>query len=86
MKGAPHDALTIYWNRGLAAGASLHDLPDAAVTLAYSDFLKRFDRFEPGLARTRSAMTEIGPKIARDALANLPEATSYGDEPALKDV
>ena len=31
-------------------------------------------------------MTEIGPKIARDALANLPEATSYGDEPALKDV
>ena len=31
-------------------------------------------------------MTEIEPKIARDALANLPEATSYGDEPALEDV
>ena len=43
-EGAPHDALTIYWNRGLAAGASLRDLPDAAVTLAYRGFLKRFDR------------------------------------------
>ena len=43
-EGAPHDALTIYWNRGLAAGASLRDLPDAAVNLAYRRFLKRFDR------------------------------------------
>ena len=42
-EGAPHDALTVYWNRGFAAGASLRNLEVAAVTLAYGVFLKRFD-------------------------------------------
>ncbi len=42
--GAPHDALTVYWNRGFAAGASLRNPEEAAVMLAYDVFLKRFDR------------------------------------------
>ena len=41
---APHDPLPILWNRGLAAGASLRNLEQAPVTLAYSDFLRRFDQ------------------------------------------
>ena len=40
---APHDPLRITWNRGLAAGVSLHDLAQIPVSLAYTDFLARFD-------------------------------------------
>ena len=39
---APHDPLFILWNRGLAAGASLRDLEQAPVNLAYTEFLRRF--------------------------------------------
>lgn len=42
-EGAPHDALTIYWNTGFAAGASLRTLGEAVVNLAYGSFLKRFN-------------------------------------------
>ncbi|MCE2542714.1 MAG: AAA family ATPase [Acidobacteria bacterium] len=41
---APHDPLVIHWTRGLAAGASLHDLKHSTVSLAYASFLDRFDR------------------------------------------
>lgn len=41
---APHDPLPILWNRGLAAGASLRRLEQAPVTLAYAEFLRRFDQ------------------------------------------
>ena len=40
---APHDPLPIHWNRGLAAGASLHDLEASTVAQAYGTFLQRFD-------------------------------------------
>lgn len=42
---APHHPVPILWNRGLAAGASLRDLPseEAAVAPAYAGFLMRFD-------------------------------------------
>ena len=41
---APHDPLPILWNRGLAAGASLRNLEQAPVALAYTEFLRRFDQ------------------------------------------
>ena len=41
---APHDPLPILWNRGLAAGASLHNPEQAPVTLAYTKFLHKFDQ------------------------------------------
>ena len=41
---APHDPLPIFWNRGLAAGASLRRPEQAAVTLAYAEFLRRFNQ------------------------------------------
>lgn len=44
---APHDPLFILWNRGLAAGASLRNLEQVPVTLAYTEFLRRFDQFIP---------------------------------------
>ena len=40
---APHDPLPIHWNRGLAAGTSLHDLEASTVAQAYGTFLQRFD-------------------------------------------
>ena len=40
---APHYPVPIYWNRGLAAGASLRNLRDTQpVALAYAAFLKHF--------------------------------------------
>jgi len=42
--GAPHSPLPIYWNRGLTAGNSLHNINMAPVKLAYSDFLSSFNR------------------------------------------
>ena len=42
-EAAPHAPLPIFWNRGLAAGASLRNLGQAPVTLAYTEFLRRFD-------------------------------------------
>ena len=40
---APHSPLPIYWNRGMAAGASLRSINATPVKLAYSDFLSSFD-------------------------------------------
>lgn len=42
---APHSPLAIHWNRGLAAGSSLHRIDAAPVTLAYSAFLRSFDSY-----------------------------------------
>lgn len=51
-ESAPHDPMTIEWNRGLAAGTSLHDLEEVPVNQAYAGFLERFDRrFGTGDAR-----------------------------------
>ena len=41
---APHDPLHVTWTLGLAAGASLHNLDQTSVTLAYTRFLDRFTR------------------------------------------
>ena len=40
----PHDPLPIFWNRGLAAGTSPRSLEQTSVTIAYAEFLRRFDR------------------------------------------
>lgn len=40
---APHRPLPIYWNRGMAAGTSLHRIDVDPVMLAYSAFLTSFD-------------------------------------------
>ena len=40
---APHHPLPIHWNRGLAAGSSLHRIDATPVGLAYSAFLQSFD-------------------------------------------
>lgn len=39
---APHDPLCITWTLGLAASASLRNLEQASVTVAYTKFLERF--------------------------------------------
>ena len=41
---APHDPLPIFRNRGLAAGALLRWLEQGSVAIAYTEFLRRFDR------------------------------------------
>ena len=41
---APHDPLPIFWSRGLAAGALLRWLEQGSVAIAYTEFLRRFDR------------------------------------------
>ena len=41
---APHDPLFILWNRGLAAGASLRNMEQAPVNLAYTEFFRRFSQ------------------------------------------
>ena len=41
---APHDPLHITWTLGLAAGASLRDLEQTSVAVAYTRFLDRFDQ------------------------------------------
>ena len=40
---APHDPLHITWTLGLSAGASLRNLAQTSVAVAYSRFLDRFD-------------------------------------------
>lgn len=40
---APHRPVPIHWNRGFAAGASLHRIERTRVAHAYSDFLQFFD-------------------------------------------
>ena len=39
---APHDPLPITWTLGLASGASLRNLDQTSVTVAYTRFLERF--------------------------------------------
>ena len=41
-EGAPHSPLVVYWNRGLAAGASLRQFDGGAVEQAYRPFLDWF--------------------------------------------
>ena len=49
---APHRPLPIYWNRGMAAGTSLHGIDVAPVMLAYSAFLASFDsQLRPAIAQ-----------------------------------
>ena len=40
---APHDPLVIYWTRGFAYGASLQNLGQHPIHLAYGHFLSQFD-------------------------------------------
>jgi len=49
---APHDPLPVYWNRGLAALASLRDLEKATVSIPYGRFVERFDRLLQELEAT----------------------------------
>ena len=39
-----HEPHPIIWTRGLAAGASLRDLEETPMSLAYTEFLNRLDR------------------------------------------
>lgn len=41
---APHRGPAIYWERGLSAGASLRNMGESTVRLAYGDFLAAFPR------------------------------------------
>ena len=56
-----HNPLVIHWNRGFAAGASLRRPQEAIVGLAYSSFLRRFDRLHEARAATmgQSAKTIV---------------------------
>ena len=40
---APHQPMPIYWNQGFAAGASLRQLEEEPMHLAYTPFLRQFD-------------------------------------------
>ncbi len=57
---APHDPLVIHWNRGFAAGAPLRRPEENVVGLAYSHFLRRFDRLHDA-----RAAKEVPTRIAR---------------------
>ena len=46
---APHQPLPIYWNRGLAAGASLREVDEVPVHLAYTTFLRQLDELAQGM-------------------------------------
>lgn len=46
---APHQPMPIYWNRGFAAGASLRQLEEVPVHLAYTQFLAQFDELTRGM-------------------------------------
>ena len=50
---APHHPFPIYWNSGLAAGASLRDIDRHTVIESYGAFLKRFDQL--GMAKLSGA-------------------------------
>ena len=50
---APHNPLCITWSRGLAAGVSLRDLAQTPVSLAYTDFLTRFDEIRESSVERR---------------------------------
>lgn len=47
VEEAPHDPLVIYWTRGFAHGASLQDLRQQPIHLAYGHFLTKFDTLFP---------------------------------------
>jgi len=55
---APHDPLPILWSRGIAAGAPLRCLEQAPVTLAYAEFLRRFDQL---VGHTRAEFVQTAP-------------------------
>ena len=90
---ALHNPLVIHWNRGFAAGASLHHPEETIVGLAYSRFLRRFDRLHdarvaknvPTLLTSNVSVsaeshttTTPDTGTVRIALSELPEGTSYG--------
>ena len=58
---ALHTPLVIHWNRGFAAGASLRRPQEAIVGLAYSSFLRQFDRLHDtrALATGQSGETTV---------------------------
>ena len=49
---SPHSPMPIYWNLGLAPGASLRDLPTEAINLAYGHFLPLVDKMVARDGRT----------------------------------
>ena len=49
---SPHSPMPIYWNLGLAPGASLRDLPTEAIDLAYGHFLPLVDKMMARDGRT----------------------------------
>lgn len=53
---APHHPLPIHWTRGLAGGASLHNLEHSKTTVmqAYQSFLNRFDEIVEGSRKGES--------------------------------
>ena len=90
---ALHNPLVIHWNRGLAAGSSLRRLEESTVDLAYSSFLRRFDRLHaaevgpvalaPNVPITVSASRSLQSETEtiRIALSELPDDTMHGTPP-----
>ena len=85
---APHAPLVINWNRGFAAGSSLHRLEGTVVEQAYGPFLEGFGRQHRALSqdlksvnipRRRSDADNCAE--VRSALSSLPEGTSHGSAP-----
>lgn len=59
---APHQPLPIYWNRGLAAGASLRQVDEVPVHLAYTPFLRQFDELAQGM---KAPLIAVGDTLAK---------------------
>ncbi len=90
---APHNPLVVHWNRGFAAGASLRCPEDTVVELAYSRFLRRFDRLHDarvagqvniGVPGGAAESGKLHTGELRLALGRLPEGTSYGPAMAVE--
>lgn len=66
---APHDPLPIVWSRGLAAGTSLRSPEQAPVSIAYAEFLRRFDQIVESLSRRVADRSAFCMSLETDAVS-----------------
>ena len=66
---APHDPLPIVWNRGFAAGTSLRSPEQAPVSIAYAEFLRRFDQIVESPSRRVADRSAFCMSLETDAVS-----------------
>ena len=82
-------SIPIIWERCLASGTSLQGLKKNYVPIesAYKEFLGQFDKLRNGGGREDSQCNNsISAKDARQALIELPDGVSHGEQPPLEHI